>query len=335
MPHKIIERTDGMDGGDVTVYKKYMMEWQYDNWKAWKKRTQEYVPFPKGTISRYLWKTSFDGIKWKTIIRGLVQEEVDAEAEKWIKRIDDIPTLGSPDADDEDPVPIVPKKIKRKKEAMPEKPDIKDAPFKLVLPESGGVTVCLLGASRSGKTTLMKHIINEYFEKQIILFTSLNDHADIYKSGIPKRTIISNEFHPELIKDCYTLNHLTNNKFKTLHVFDDAIGDKMKMNPQITKLFTIYRNCAQSTIYSAQSSTLVSPVGRSNANYVCLFHLNASKEIESTVKDFLVSHLPTKMKLTEKIQYFNEATADHCFLMIDNINNTIVRCKLTPEQCDS
>jgi hypothetical protein len=300
------------------------------------KRAKPFVLYPPGTKHMFVIHSSYDGIKYKTHLYGPDKDVLEAKAEKWKKRIDDIPLLGHPDEDESSDDDKPKKKSKVKKETMiAARPDIKDAPFKLILPEVGGVTVCLLGASRSGKTTLMKHIINEYFEKQIILFTSLNDHADIYKSGIPKRTIISNEFHPEVIKDCYTLNHLTNNKFKTLHVFDDAIGHTMKMNPQITKLFTIYRNCAMSTIYSAQSPTLVSPVGRSNANYVCLFHLNASKEIEGTVKDFLVSHLPTTMRMSEKIQWFNEATADHFFLVIDNINNTIVRCKLAAEQCDS
>jgi hypothetical protein len=210
-------------------------------------------------------------------------------------------------------------------------PMIPEKPFSLTLPTNGGVSYILLGASRSGKTTLMKYLIHKYAPKQFLFFTSFNDHADIY-TDLPKRTMIMSEFYPSIIKDFHTLNRTCKNKYKSIFVYDDAVGNKLKNDPQITKLLTIYRNSHMSSLFSAQSPTLVSPAGRSNGNYIFLFKLNASKEIELTVKDFLVSHLPTSMRMSEKIQWFNNATADHHFLFIDNINNTICRCKLTPEQ---
>jgi hypothetical protein len=212
--------------------------------------------------------------------------------------------------------------------------NVPDKSFKVTLPSNGGVSYILLGASRSGKTTLMKYIINHFAKKQLLFFTSFNDHADIYKD-MPKRTLVMSDFYPSIIKDFYVLNHNCSNKYKAMFVYDDAIGNKLKNDPQITKLLTIYRNSHMTSLFSAQSPTLVSPAGRSNGNYIFLFKLNASKEIELTVKDFLVSHLPTTMKMSEKIQWYNNATADHHFLFIDNINNTICRCKLTPEQISS
>jgi hypothetical protein len=208
---------------------------------------------------------------------------------------------------------------------------IPEKPFKLTLPTNGGVSYILLGASRSGKTTLMKYLIDHYANKQLLFFTSFNDHADIYKD-IPKRTMIMSEFYPSIIKDFYVLNHNCSNKYKALFAYDDAIGNKLKNDAQITKLLTIYRNAHMSSLFSAQSPTLVSPAGRSNGNFIFLFKLNASKEIELTVKDFLTAHLPTHMRMTEKIQWYNWATADHHFIVIDNINNTICRCRLTDAQ---
>ena len=209
--------------------------------------------------------------------------------------------------------------------------NVPDKPFKVVLPTNGGVSYILLGASRSGKTTVMKYILDHFAKKQLLFFTSFSDHADIYKD-MPKRTMVMSDFYPSVIKDFYILNHNCANKYKALFVYDDAIGNKLKNDPQITKLLTIYRNSQMSSLFSAQSPTLVSPAGRSNGNYIFLFKLNASKEIELTVKDFLVSHLPTSMRMSEKIQWYNKATEDHHFILIDNINNTICRCKLTEAQ---
>lgn len=209
--------------------------------------------------------------------------------------------------------------------------NIPDKKFSLTLPTNGGVSFILLGASRSGKTTLMKYLLDHYAKKQFLFFTSFSDHNDIYKD-MPKRTMAMSEFFPSVIKDFYTLNHTCKNKYKAMFVYDDAIGSKLKNDPQITKLLTIYRNSWMSSLFSAQSPTLVSPAGRSNGNYIFLFKLNASKEIELTVKDFLTAHLPTSMRMSEKIQWYQQATADHHFLVIDNINATICRCRLTPDQ---
>jgi hypothetical protein len=209
--------------------------------------------------------------------------------------------------------------------------DIEDQLMKMNLPEKGGWSAILIGASRSGKTTLLKYIMDHHIKKMLTFFTSLNDHADIYKD-LPKKTMICDRYYPELIKDMYTLNHECDNKYKSCFIYDDCIGYELKASPMITKLFTIFRNANIRSIFSAQSPTLISPVGRSNANFMFLFKLNAAGDIEKTIKNFLNPYLPTRMNMNEKIFYYQRATADHSFFFIDNLNGTCVRCKLTPAQ---
>lgn len=209
--------------------------------------------------------------------------------------------------------------------------EIDDQTLKMGLPEAGGWSAVLIGASRSGKTTLLKYIMDHYVQKMLTFFTSLNDHADIYKD-LPKKTMMCERYYPELIKDMYTLNHECDNKYKACFIYDDAVGYELKNSPMITKLFTIFRNANIRSIFSAQSPTLISPVGRSNANFIFLFKLNAAGDIEKTIKDFMLPYLPTKMTMVEKIHYYQKATADHHFLFIDNLAGTCIRSKLTPEQ---
>ena len=204
-------------------------------------------------------------------------------------------------------------------------------PFKLELPPKGGFSIVMIGASRSGKTTAMKHIVDKYMKDKIIFFTSFNAHHDIYKD-MPKRTLICPDFYPEVLKDFHILQKETGNKYRGLFIYDDAISNQLKNHPQITKLFSIYRNSNMSGIFSAQAPTLVSPVGRANANYVMLFRLGNAGDIEGTVKDFLRGYLPKTMSMNERIIWYEEATRDHHFICIDNINNTICRCKLSPDQ---
>jgi hypothetical protein len=209
--------------------------------------------------------------------------------------------------------------------------EIDDAMMKLSLPEKGGYSAILIGASRSGKTTLLKWIMDHYIKKMLVFFTSLNEHADIYKD-LPKKTMICDRYYPELIKDMYTLNHECDNKYKCCFIYDDAVGYELKNSPWITKLFTILRNANIRSIFSAQSPTLINPVGRSNANFMFLFKLNAAGDIEKTIKDFLNPYLPTRMNMIEKIHYYQKATADHHFFFIDNLNGTCIRSRLTPAQ---
>ena len=209
--------------------------------------------------------------------------------------------------------------------------EIDDSILKLGLPEVGGWSCILIGASRSGKTTLLKYLVDNYIKKMLIFFTSLNEHADIYKD-LPKKTMICERYYPELIRDMYQLNHECDNKYKACFIYDDAVGYELKNSPWITKLFTILRNANIRSIFSAQSPTLINPVGRSNANFCFLFKLNAAVDIEKTIKDFLNPYLPTRMSMNEKIHYYQKATADHHFFFIDNLAGTCIRSKLTPEQ---
>ncbi len=248
-----------------------------------------------------------NNVRHKSIVSGATKEEVLAAEVEWKKS------------------------IRSKNEYKEVTVDISDGECALKLPETLGFSVVMIGASRSGKTTAMKWLVKKYMDKKLLFFTSFNDMADIYKD-MPKRMIISSDFHPEIIKDFHTLQHTTDNKYKACFIYDDAIGNQLKNDKEITKLLTIYRNADMCSIFSAQSSTLVSPAGRSNANFIMLFRLNASSEAEHVCKDFLRSYFPKTMSMNERVMWYMKATQDHYFILIDNINNTIFRCKLTGEQ---
>lgn len=209
--------------------------------------------------------------------------------------------------------------------------NIRDKPFRLELPNKNGYTIVMIGASRSGKTTVMKHIVDKYLKGKILFFTSFNNHHEIYKD-MPKHTIVCSDFHPEIIQEFHTLQKETKNKHKACFIFDDAIGGQLKNHKEITRLFSVYRNSDMCGIFNAQAPTLVSPVGRSNANYILLFRQNSAGEVETICKDFLRGYFPRSWKMNDRIVWYMEATADHHFILIDNINNTVCRCKLSPDQ---
>ena len=203
--------------------------------------------------------------------------------------------------------------------------------FELELPTNGGIAILLCGASRSGKTTLLKHIYRKHFQKHLTVMFSMNRHADIYKDLSPK-ILCSETFHPELLREAHEINTLCGNKHPFLFISDDYVDGKIKNDPEISRALTIYRNANMSSIFSFQGRTLMSAVGRNNANYIVVLKQQTPLEWENVIKEFLSMWLPMGMTMREMIEFCKEATVDHQFFCIDNIKGECFLSKLSPAQ---
>ena len=201
----------------------------------------------------------------------------------------------------------------------------------LVLPTNGGVSIILVGASRSGKTTMLKYLYRTHFQKYITTMFSMNRHADIYKD-LDDRVIVADTYHPELLREAHEINSLSDNKYPFLFISDDYVDHKIKNDPEITRCMTIYRNCNVSSIFSFQGRTLMSAVGRNNANYIMVFKQQTPLEYENVIKEFLSMYLPTGMTMREQIAFVMMALQDHQLFVIDNIEGCCYLTKLSKEQ---
>ena len=205
--------------------------------------------------------------------------------------------------------------------------------FSLELPTNGGTSFGLIGASRSGKTTLMKYIFRTHFKKHVTVMTTMNPHADIY-SDLDSRVLIANEYHPELLRDMHELNAASGNKYPFLFISDDFVNHKIKNDPEVTRALTIYRNAGVSSIWSFQGRVLMSAVGRNNLNYIAVLKQQTPKEWECVIKEYLSMWLPPGMNMREMVEFCRLATEDHQFFFIDQINNECYLTKLSREQAD-
>lgn len=196
--------------------------------------------------------------------------------------------------------------------------------FKVELPEkkTGGCSFALLGSTRSGKTTLLSHILDKYFKKHITILMSNSIHAPIYKEI--KDCIKSPVFSHAVIKEGYEINRKTNNHYPLLYVLDDLV-DK-KTDKELMKLLTIYRNSGLSTIISLQDPILLGTTARGNLNFVCLGYFNSDEKVERIIKMYLTSRLEGKMD--DKIRQYKELTKDHHWIMVNNLSGELFRFKL-------
>lgn len=203
-------------------------------------------------------------------------------------------------------------------------PELETRYFEVELPEekTGGCSFCLIGSTRSGKTTLLKNIICDYFKKHITVLMSNSIHASIYKEidGCIKSPVYSNR----VIKEGYEINRKTHNNYDFLYILDDIV-DK-KFDKELLKLLTIYRNSNLSTIISVQSPMLLNTTSRSNINFVILMKLNSDESIEKVIRMYLMSYLDGKMP--DKVRLYKRLTEDHFFFVVNNLTGELYRSKI-------
>jgi hypothetical protein len=207
-------------------------------------------------------------------------------------------------------------------------PKIVNRDFQLELSDesTGGNSILMCGSTRCGKTTALKHIMDKYFKKHFGIIFSESAYSPAYKDMKYNNFPLSSVFDSELIRDCYIINKETKNHYPFLFVLDDC--PLVKNDKQLLKLLTIYRNSAISGIICVQSPTLLNPTCRSNFNFVFLFHQNTSAQVEAVIKSFLRGVFPEGLNYDQKIALYNQLTADHHFIFIDNLAGTISRCKI-------
>jgi thymidylate kinase len=202
---------------------------------------------------------------------------------------------------------------------------IPDERFNLKLSTKGGNSIAMIGSTRSGKSTALAYILDNYFKKHVSVLMTNSPQADIYKSM--KHCVQSPQYIPKVVKDMYAINRDTNNHYDFLAILDDVVTG-VKFDKEILKLLTIYRNSDISAIITAQAVTLLNSAGRTNINFILLFKLNSDEQIERCIKFYLSSYFPKSFKMLDKIRYYREATQDHHFFCIDTLNGGVYRTKI-------
>lgn len=192
-----------------------------------------------------------------------------------------------------------------------------------------GMSMILIGSTRSGKSTLINYLYKKYFAKHIGVLMSNSLQSDAY-SLLKKKMVTSDLYHGEILKEMYSINHATDNHYPFFVCIDDCTH--IRHDKQYQRLLTIYRNSRMSCIVSTQSMTMMDRTARSNINFVMLGRLNADTAVEDIIKEYLVSYFPRNINMAEKIALYRAMTADHHWIVIDNINGIVFRTKLVGDQ---
>jgi hypothetical protein len=207
-----------------------------------------------------------------------------------------------------------------------EKPKFEDKEFHMKLPDTatGGVTIAMIGSTRSGKTTLLKEALMKVFDEHLGVLMSPSLHAPVYKD-MAKNMVKSPEYIPRVIDEMYSINRKTNNHYPFLVVLDDVVT--AKFDRTLMKSFTIYRNSGITTVMSVQNPIILNSVTRGNINFILLGYLNSDEACEKAVRMFCYASIEGK-NIEEKIHEYKRLTADHHWLFINHLDGEMFRFKL-------
>ena len=129
-------------------------------------------------------------------------------------------------------------------------------------------TCCIIGNSKSGKTTFLSELYKKIRPMyDIIFFISNSIHKPIY-NFIPEKDkkFTMENYNPDLIKFLFKLQKSTNNHLRLCVILDDEISSPQDY--QLKKLYAMGRNFNISTIKSIQDFSFISRSARENTNYL-------------------------------------------------------------------
>jgi GTPase SAR1 family protein len=205
---------------------------------------------------------------------------------------------------------------------------VKEKPLDIQMESGKSYSFCLLGSTRSGKTTCLNHLLKRYFMKHINILMSDSLHAEIYKP-LMKTVVAVPTYVPEIIKSCFKINRGTDNRYPFNVILDDLVG--YRNDKTMLRLLTIGRNQGTNVMITAQATTILSASGRTNINHVLLFKLNSDEQIETVCKKFLSSFFPSHMRMIDRIIEYKRLTSNYHFIYLNNITGESYVSKIDPD----
>ena len=187
-----------------------------------------------------------------------------------------------------------------------------------------GLTIALLGSSKSGKTTMLTSML-PVLQKDNIMSVFSNSlqspaYADIKEMD---NCLFFDYFDKDLVETTYKVNHLTKNHYKFMNVLDDIVDQKN--SELLSKCFTVFRNSNISTILSIQDPILIKKTNRGNINYIFLKRFNNNEMVQNIVDKFVGGYLTGRIE--EKCAKYKRLTEGFNTIFIDMLNDCIYLIK--------
>lgn len=181
---------------------------------------------------------------------------------------------------------------------------------------TGGVTISILGSSRSGKTTFLLHELLPLFKDFInIMFApSFSGKSYDWIRDSPEVPIIVPSYDEEVVSSAVVLNSYREDKLPFCFIFDDVVT--LRSSNKLSEMFLTLRNLNISTIVVTQYYAMLKPEMRQNVNFSFYFKINSVEGRKKVATDILPDLFADQDKPGEA---YGQITEDY-IIMSDNLN---------------
>lgn len=185
-----------------------------------------------------------------------------------------------------------------------------------------GTTGAFLASSKSGKSYLLVHMLNKYYDNRDYISTlfSINSNCKAYNE-LKKNILRCNKFNDEceslIQKQHYINNELSAKKsYRFVNIFDDVLD--VKRNKLIKNMILTYRNSNLSCYLVLQYPFLLDKCLRANINNIFLGKFNSYECVLDIVKIYLKPFfrkiLGPNANLDDMCDLYNKVTENYGFI---------------------
>lgn len=214
------------------------------------------------------------------------------------------------------------------------------------VPEKNGVSIVILGAGRSGKSNLMRKLINDWVpqfytgkkkpviacftkspnSEELKLLQKKNPQIPVYPYGLddPPEEEDENESRGKkkrktlpikVINDMRKAGRSKNQVYS--FVLMDDISDMRDINT-VRDIILHARNDNMSCILTTHRHTFLSPAVRDTINFLIFRRFNGAEGKETICKTFLKPHI-YKADMDLLIRLYDELTSEYGYILVDNL----------------
>jgi hypothetical protein len=200
-------------------------------------------------------------------------------------------------------------------------------------------TVALLAKRNSGKSVLLKHLVESEKHKfsKIFVICPTEKINRFYSDIVCEECIFDSydeKWVDKLISKMTEINSNKSNKERKniLLILDDVVSDhNFHQSPTLKKLFIRGRHINIAIIITFQYLNLIPPVARNNMDFIFCGQMN-KQSVDLLMSEFISGDI----EKNEFIKMYNRCTRDYNFLVINNNSvkdddlNSIYGCIKTP-----
>lgn len=174
--------------------------------------------------------------------------------------------------------------------------------WKPVFKKGDYFSMVITASRNSGKTYLIKHLLDKYLIKQYDIIIFVSDSPDtVEEFEHITKAIFLTSMNFTIINKISNVNKDREEPLRTLLIYDDKIGNETKYDDNLMQLFTRGRHLNLSIIFASQAKKLMDNSWLNNSDYIVLLKQNSAQQKRVILENVLMGTIDMEDEKEEKL----------------------------------